>query len=509
MLAFLVLKCFALHAHRVDEGIYFYDAARLSEGARLYRDLFFAHPPLQLALPTLLAALPGITPIVLKAIPQLAGAAQGVLAYFVARRAFRSDLAGAVAALVLLFSEDFLKGSSFFTGINVADALLFGGLLLTLHRRAIAGGLLAGASVMTLLQTAPVALAIGLAAVAHDRRLGKRFAIGALGLVAAVHVVVLIYAGGAFLEQVYFYHLHKVGGADGGVLATLVVENLILFGGGATALVLGQTGSEPRPEARRLLAVAAAAVLLQLVAMGSRPTVFPFYFQPAFLPLAVAVGWAVSRGVERIRAARAPRDRFVGAALVLALLVPRALAGPIADVFAPRRARDRRTYSQTYQWKDAPLIGPLNRAVRALAWSGGVREADSFHASVTEYLWNQSRGFDSLAEIVLAVREATPSGGATLFGDSAATPLVAMASGRRILADFVDTNVQRFTSGTTTADETVAALEARGGPTLILASGNSGLFSLPAFRRYRDERYVPLRDFADGDGTRYTLYRRR
>ena len=45
VVVFLILKCYALHPHRADEGIYFYDATRLAAGARLYRDLFFAHPP--------------------------------------------------------------------------------------------------------------------------------------------------------------------------------------------------------------------------------------------------------------------------------------------------------------------------------------------------------------------------------------------------------------------------------------------------------------------------------
>jgi len=51
---FLLSKLYSLHPHRGDEGIYFYDALRLSQSARLYRDLFFTHPPLHLIIPTML-----------------------------------------------------------------------------------------------------------------------------------------------------------------------------------------------------------------------------------------------------------------------------------------------------------------------------------------------------------------------------------------------------------------------------------------------------------------------
>jgi len=45
-----------------------------------------------------------------------------------------------VTAFALWFSEDFLKASSFLTGISEADALFCGALLLYLHRRSLYAG---------------------------------------------------------------------------------------------------------------------------------------------------------------------------------------------------------------------------------------------------------------------------------------------------------------------------------------------------------------------------------
>ncbi|HZS40288.1 MAG TPA: hypothetical protein VFF06_25830 [Polyangia bacterium] len=515
VVVFLILKCYALHPHRADEGIYFYDATRLAAGARLYRDLFFAHPPLHLLLPSLLVRVFGYSFILLKALPQLFGAAQGVLAFLIARRALASDVAGAVAVVALLFAGDFLKSTCFATGINLADALLFAAVLAALHRRPLAAGILAGASVMTLLQTAPVALVAGVALAAVDRRAAIRYAAGLGGVVAIINIAGALYAGGAFFAQVYAYHLHKTGAAGAGVqqLGFVAADDLALFGGAAVGLALSATRFDERRERRRFVHALALAAFAQALAMATRPTVFPFYFQPMFLPLALALGYAVALGVERARgnlpqAARDTRNaRLAGAAIAAcAVFAPSLLSGPLTGVISPKRADQRASYTQTYQWKDAPLIGPLNAAVRALAWSGGVREAGSSPFGVTEYLWNQSRGFDAYDAIVDEVRR-SPDG--PLFGDSASTPLVALGAGRALAADFADTNVQRFTSGATPVEETLATLDARGAPSLVLASGSAGLFALPEFARWLAERYAPARDFADSDGNRYTLYRRR
>jgi len=506
---YLVLKAFALHPQRVDEGIYFYDAVRLAEGARLYREIFFAHPPLQLLLPTLLVRVFGYHFMLLKALPQLAGAAQGLFVFLIARRVFKSNLAGVVAAVALLFADDFLKASSYATGIDEADALLFGGLLAALHRKPRVAGALAGAAAMNLLQVAPTAIVLVGAMWWNDRRDGKRAAIAFGAVVAVAHVVGIAYGGGDFFDQVYSYHLHKTVAEDAGSrqLGILYADDLFLFVGGTVALALGWTRIEPRVEVRRFLRASSIAVAVEIFAMATRPRVFPFYFQPVFAPFALAIGWAAARGLSSLRAAKSWRERAAPSAMLLAVLIlPTLLTTPITEVVSSTRAEQRRNYAQRYEWKEAPLVGPLNGVVRALLWSGGERVAGSFHIAATEYLWNQSRSFDSYDAIVDAVVRSERQ--STLFGDSGTVPLVALGAHRRIAGDFADTNAQRFASGATPAAQAIAQLEAAP-PTLLLASGDAGVFSIEAFQRWRDERYVVEARFADHHGVRYTLYRRR
>jgi hypothetical protein len=223
--------------------------------------------------------------------------------------------------------------------------------------------------------------------------------------------------------------------------------------------------------------------------------------------LALALGHAVAAGVGRIRAARPIGERAIGAAAIAgALLGPSLFQGALTGLISSTRAEQHQSYEQSYGWKDAPLIGPLNGLVRALFFEDGVRVPGSWHLGVTEYLWNQSRGFDSYPAIVDEVQRDAPAR-ATVFGDSSTLPLVALGAGRRIALDFADTNVQRFTTGTTTPEDAIAALE-RDPPTVVVSAGG-GFYGLPQFKQWVQAHYSEVRSFTDGDGTRYSVHVRR
>jgi hypothetical protein len=359
---------------------------------------------------------------------------------------------------------------------------------------------------MTLLQVAPVAAGFGLFALTSDRKRGLRYGAGLIAVVAVVHAWCALRAGSAFFDQVYLYHVRKSGEGGLRILSLLIADDLTLFVGGALGMAL--FFREKREEPRRLLQVLGPIALLHIVAITTRPRIFPFYFQPIFPLLALALGWLVAHGVNEARTARTGRARSLGMALAAsALLAPTVFRTPLTALISPTRAEQHRTYTQRYVWRDAPLLGPLNGVMRALFFGGGEREAGRYYWPLTEYLWNQSRRFDSYPEIVEAVR-ASSSEDATVFGDSTSLPLVALGAKRRIAADFADTNVQRFTAGLPTADSAVAQLEAAP-PALVLIFDGGGMGGLPAFRGWLATRYQPLRQFADAHGDRYTLYRRR
>jgi hypothetical protein len=188
------------------------------------------------------------------------------------------------------------------------------------------------------------------------------------------------------------------------------------------------------------------------------------------------------------------------------VLVPWLLASPITTLVSPARADQERTYRQHYVWKDAPLPGPLNSVIHAVFWHDE-REPGHSYGAITELLWSQSRSFDSFDAIVAAVERHSSEDG-TIFGDSGSVPLVALGAHRRITADFADTNTQRFRSGQTLPADAIAALEAEGGPTLMLNANNTGVFKLPEFQQYLSAHYHVVEQFADTNGTTYALYAR-
>ncbi len=518
---FLVLKAFAVPPHPSDEGIYFYGAARIAGGAVPYRDFFFAHPPLHVLAPALLFKLAGgYSFAAAKAVPFAMATLQGICVWQCVRRLmcdpprWLGEACGIAAAAALLFSESFLKASSSATGINQAGGFLALSATLLVARRPAAAGAMAGCAVMTLLQAAPVTAV--LAAVA-GLRLGwrsaaLRYVVGAGAIVLAFHALFLALAGKAFVDQVYFYHLAKVASPGEGArqLGFIVVDNWALFaaGGAAIAALIAAGGL-----ARAVGAWAVAAAAVQLVAMATRPRVFPFYFQPAFFPIALGLGCGLSvviRGVLRWKSDYSPtlsRANALGIAGVGLALVT-FLERPLAAVVSPRRAEQRETYSQTYTWMDAPGIGPLNGLVRAVFWRDGTRRTDHDYGAITQYLWQRSRWLDTHRALVHAVELlAATTPGATLFGDSTTAPLVALDAGLRVTGDFVDTNKERFRSGVAHLSEVAALLD--GHPTAILMlSPRDGIGSLPEMQAYVDRHYTVAARFESRIGHTHVLYRR-
>ena len=512
---FLLLKAYSLPIHPSDEGIYFYGAKRMAEGALPYRDFFFAHPPVHLIVPALLFKLTGgYHFLVAKSVATFSAAFEGVAACLLVRKLARPGTprwlvegAAVLAAAAILLSESLLKASATMTGINLAGAFLAGAALLLAHRRPLAAGIVAGLATMTLIQAAPVAAVLAVAAWRQGRRPALRYCVGGAALVVLVHIVFLLIAGGAFLDQVYFYHLAKVGHPGEGSLQVgyLIVDNWTLFVSsaiGALALALAR-----RPW---VTALAAAAVLLQIIAMATRPRVFPFYFQPAFVPAAVALGLGLTEiGSGLLRGAGSPLGRVragVLAAFLVLLMIP--LRGPATPVFSSRRAEQLDTYAKSYRWVDAPLIGSWNGIIRSLFWQGGERVAGEDYNAVTQYLWQRSRYTDTYPALVAKVRELeAASPGLTLFGDSSLAPSVALDAGVRIPGDFVDTNIERFRSGVVKFATVAALLDAHPLTTLLI-DPKSGIGSLPEMQAYIGEHYVEVARFGDHTGDTQILYQR-
>jgi hypothetical protein len=516
VLAFLVLQAWSLLPHPADEGIYFYGASRIARGRVPYRDFFFAHPPLHLLPNALLFALLGPSLPLAKLATVLGGAFQGVAAYAIASRSRAlgpsralAQAGGVLAAAALLGCETLLKASANDTGIAQASGWLAASALALALGRPALGGVLAAAATSTLIQAAPIALALAGAAWAlGDRRVCLRFVAGAGGTIALVHVLFAAIAGRAFFDQVYLYHLAKTDRPGEGArqLGYVLADNSTLFVGAAVgAVALGLAGGR----ARRAALVAAGAIALQLGAMATRPRVFPFYFVPALFPATLLFGagaavigraWRERSGAPSLRTAVALAAAFVAGTTLV--------RWPLISLVSPGRAAQRERYTQTYDWVDAPGIGPLNAVVRALVWQDGERRAGSDPNAATQYLWQRTRWLDTLPELVARVRDhARAHPGTSLFGDSSVAPLVAFEAGVPIVGDVVDTNVERVRTGTLPMAEVLALLDTS--PDTLVLVGRDGIGGYPELRERLSTSYAVVAELTSRTGERHALWARR
>ena len=623
LFCFLVLKAYAIPPHSADEGIYFYGASKILQGRVPYRDFFFAHPPIHLLITSIVFLVKGGYNFVLaKSITYISAALQGLVAYAVVQRGIRMnaiakttplmvarEVAAVAAALALLFSGTFLKSSSSDTGINQAGGVLAVATLLFVYGHRLAAGIVAACASMTLIQAAPVAaVLIGADTLAANRPWKTfdrwRSMVGAVSTVLVIHLVFSAFAGRAFFEQVYLYHINKPERDGEGLLRLgfVIVDNWSLFATGLFGSVVlfarafgqwlmnrpappktakkpdlhtrrrksktkqgGQESGSSSATAARTLATAStgatappvdgaasglasamaqregasatvatifastnglalvftAAALGEILAMASRPRVYQFYFQPAFLPCAILIGLSLYNVLERlIVGADGTALPFVriraSVALAAGFIIFTVLRLPLSDIVSPKRADQRANYEQTYDWADAPYIGDtLNGLVKRLFWQEGLRKSGNDYNTVTEYLWQRSNFLDTLPQLRQAVRDwadrrsvYVPRDSLSLFGNSAITPLLALDTDLSVLSDIIDTNIERFRTGSLTVEGVTALLEDHPEALLVLNPAE-GVGSISPLFPYFKQKYNEIARFRSHTGVVVSLLSRK
>jgi hypothetical protein len=496
---YAALRTYHLTLGNSDENIYFYMALRtVADGLLPYRDYFFAHPPLHLGLGVLavwLGALfhgvqvmaspeawadGGAALTWVKMVGIFAGAVGGVAIYRAVRR-----VAGAVPAVLagasFLFAPDLLH--SYFTGI--LEALMFAALGL---ERVVAGrdrqaGLCFAAGCLVAMYVAPAGLAIWLVLLAVSRRRALTLALWTAVPLLVVHGIFLLWAGRAYWESVFAYHLHKPKNASivGDELVLLLRKSsLLVVGIPAAVVALRAAGPLTRERLRQdprlqLAAYAAGALVMTLLFVTVTRAVFHYYFVMLMLGLAPLAGLAWGELFSRAAAlVRAARERAPGGLRAPALAVGALLVFPVAGLVLERLPPVRRAQtpdavvggSAPRDWHDSPALGPLNGAVRALLWED-TDILGNVYSVPTRFLWDASRRFE-MADLMARYARTMPPG-ATLFGDSTVATAVALRAGRRLALDEADTNFMRFKSGITPPAAFVARLRAAP-PSLIIFS---------------------------------------
>lgn len=512
-LLFFVLQAYGALPHSSDEGIYAYQATLILDGRLPYRDFFHAHPPLHLLTTALVSAATGVAASALvDVVPSLCAAGQGLLAFVVVRRArggITGELGGAFAAALLLFSPSFLLAASSDTGVMQASLALALGAALLQGQRRLAAALCIGAAPTILLQLAPAAAALGAFSL-RGREDRWRVLTFALALFVGVQALALLWAGRAYIEDVYLYQLAKprVSGEGLQQLASVLATDGGLFFAAACGAIISATlgGRAGRWQA----ALGLLWIAVTFAALGSRPRVFRFYFQPAFFPAAVLAGLGAQHGVLALAQARGHVRRglaaLAGVVFTVGALRAEELTTPL---LAPERALELDELRREYTWTDAPgLRAELNRLVRALLFQDGHRDPGARPNRLTAYLWQRSRWLDTHPALVEAVRREAAERPVTLFGDSAVVPRVALEASVRVTGDVADTNVQRFAAGSLTVRDVVELLEAHP-EALVLLGRRAGLGALQEVRRHVLAHHEHIGSFVTHTGLAHDLYARR
>ena len=238
---------------------------------------------------------------------------QGFCVYLTVRR-FAQDChplqreAAAVFGVLMLFfgSETFLVASSNDTGLVQSSAWLGLSVTLLVHQRPRSAGFFAGAAAMTSIQTFPLVAALGVVTkMVGPRRSALQFVLVALSVVLLVHAAAVSWSGIHFFQQVYSFHLAKIGsrGEGSNELARLFWNDWPLF----VASAAGATILTSTPGKQRILtALTVASLGLFLGVMVSRPRVFYWYFLPVLFPAAVLAGLALALLVDTMRPKKSP-----------------------------------------------------------------------------------------------------------------------------------------------------------------------------------------------------------
>lgn len=224
--AWLILKVNGTRYSTTDESLYYYAAKLWSEGKWPYRDFFFSHPPLHIAVPALAYKLLGYDFWVGKWLSVVASLGAGLAVWRIARTLLGVP-AGLLALSLDLFAAETLQASTNLTGVNLTTCWMMWGVWAVLRGRWLLGGALLGAAAATGFYALGMVLALaGMlaflpwgAAKEGPQRLARHPAVrvmgGFLGVWGTLTAMGILLAGDGYTQGVFAYHFAKKAKVDG------------------------------------------------------------------------------------------------------------------------------------------------------------------------------------------------------------------------------------------------------------------------------------------------------
>jgi hypothetical protein len=539
---YLVVKAFSLHPYVGDEYIYLYQSKLVSEWVAPYSAFAAAHPPLQMVFTAVLFKVFGFNFIMVRLLPVLWYLAGGVLIAWTVRREL-GGVASVTAAALFLLSYEPLRASSHYTGVNMTTALLVGAVLAYRYRAVRAAALVSVCAVFTRLYAIPGVAVLVLYALIADRREGVRLVMwgGLFGTCA--FVVAGVFTGfGDMVQNLLVYHAQKTPMNPeelAGMKDTVLFHNatpILLFCLSLPALAAVLVRAHDRLDAklgifRRLEAAVSETrtglVLLCLlialtyaVMLLAMDRVWMYYFVPPIAFSAVVSGWlaaVIARGTGRLLTSRGsllaagiPKRAALGGVVIVALFVLGFLLSPRLEsrlgYWDKRMDRAPEDRGKTYHFQPTVLPGIVEAWARFLLWHDE-RIIGQPYNTFNYVLWHESRVFDVADEIVETIRDETSAKG-EIFGDSGTVPLFALLSGRRIAGNEVDTNSQRYKSGSADPKELISKID-NPRTEMIILRYRFGVAGVLEVRHLVEAKYRRVKTVRSAQGRVFLLYRRR
>jgi hypothetical protein len=200
---FLIIKLLSLFPTYSDETFYFNVAKQVSEGKMLYKDFFFAHPPLQTFVLALLFKVFQVSYLIAKLLPILSSAGCLLLVYLISKEDAKPPI---FSTIILLLTPAFLSYNHIGYGVWPAAVLVLLSYHLLLRRKTFLSSLFLVVAFFTRYLT--ILYLPFLFYKSHNKR---RFLVSTVVLLVWCFFLLVLLFGVDFITDTVLYHFSKLG----------------------------------------------------------------------------------------------------------------------------------------------------------------------------------------------------------------------------------------------------------------------------------------------------------
>jgi len=208
---FLIIKLPGMAFKFSDENIYFYMGKSILEGIIPYKDFFFASPPLQIAIISLIMVFIGKNLVLLKLIPIIASIISTIFLYEIVKGEL-NEKAALFSSALYLFSFVVLATTDHFTGIHLTTMFIIISLYFFLKNKPFLAGIISALALLTRLYSAIAIVGIVFYGIFKKRKSLMKYLSGVLSIFLVVNIPLILFFKNNYINSVFLYHLLKSEG---------------------------------------------------------------------------------------------------------------------------------------------------------------------------------------------------------------------------------------------------------------------------------------------------------